>query len=140
MNSALTFYLTTKKMNKDGLYAFYGTLRSGMENNLYYGTDALVSQGVCWLNGFLLYSLGEYPYAVRCDDATKHIKVEVFHIADHALARTIHDMELAVGYYYDEIQANDVLAGIYLFRNPSEGDILIEHGDWVKFKGSDVGF
>jgi hypothetical protein len=49
-------------------------------------------------------------------------------------------MEISVEYYYDEVFYNDNLFGIYLFRHSANGDILIEHGDWEKFKRTGATF
>jgi gamma-glutamylcyclotransferase (GGCT)/AIG2-like uncharacterized protein YtfP len=123
-------------MNKDSQYAFYGTLRSGMENNIYYGAHALESLGIVELKGYLLFSLGEYPYAIKTPDLSKTIKAELFRINDKTIERDIHDMEISVEYYYDEVLYKSSLFGIYLFKHSGNGDILIEYGDWVKFKSS----
>ena len=127
-------------MNKDANYAFYGTLRTGMENNLYYGSHALESRGIIQLKGYLLYSLGEYPYAIKTPDLNRVITVELFHINDFSIEKEIHEMELSVDYYFEEVLFEEDLYGIYLFRTPREGDILLQHGDWVKFMHTGLTF
>ncbi len=127
-------------MNKNARYAFYGTLRSGMENNTYYGHHAFKSLEIVELKGFFLYSLGEYPYAVRTGDLTKTIKAELFYITDRSIEKALHEMELSVDYYFDEVQHNEASYGIYLFDRPKPGDVLLEHGDWVKFMRTGMTF
>lgn len=118
-------------MNKDGLYAFYGTLRIGMENH------ALFQRGMKFLdkvvlNGFRLLSLGEYPYAIKSPN-TEHIVIaELFRLED-STARSIHEMELEAGYYYDELQIDRNKYGIYLFSEANPFDEEITSGDWTSF-------
>lgn len=128
------------KVNKNSNYAFYGTLRSGMENNTYYGAHALESYGTVMLEGYLLYSLGEYPYAVKTSDLSKTITAELFHIKDSSIEATIHEMELSVDYHYDEVLCGDSLFGIYLLNQPRDSDVLLQHGDWVRFKRTGATF
>lgn len=111
-----------------------------MENNIFYGAHALESLGTVQLRGYLLYSLGEYPYAVKTPDLNRIITAELFHINEPSIEREIHEMERSVGYHFEEVQIERNLYGIYLFSTPGKGDILLEHGDWVKFMHTGVTF
>jgi gamma-glutamylcyclotransferase (GGCT)/AIG2-like uncharacterized protein YtfP len=118
-------------MNKDGHYAFYGTLRVGMENHLLFQRGMEFIDRVS-LRGFELISLGDYPYAVKSDMANASIIAELFKV-DPRIAKAIHDMELEAGYYYDEIEIGKNLYGIYLFSAVRPFDEVIPSGDWVHF-------
>jgi gamma-glutamylcyclotransferase (GGCT)/AIG2-like uncharacterized protein YtfP len=120
-------------MNSESLYAFYGSLRRRM---MYYEVykDGLEYQFSSQLEGFKLYALKEYPFAVKTNQPTDSIVVEVFRITDPKTEKSIHELELGVGYYYDEVRINSVKAGIYLFRE-SENYPEVKSGDWVKFFG-----
>lgn len=117
-------------MNKEGLYAFYGTLRCGMENHALFAKGMQFIKTVV-LRGYRLISLGDYPYAVRTGD-TSTIVTELFHLSE-PVAMDINMMELESGYYYDEIEIDQSLYGIYLFEEINPGDELIPSGDWVKY-------
>ncbi|HEY4656541.1 MAG TPA: gamma-glutamylcyclotransferase [Cyclobacteriaceae bacterium] len=117
-------------MNKNGRYAFYGTLRHGIEYHSIYtkGMDFLQS---VLLRGYRLYSLGDYPYAVRSDSGC--IVADLYKVNDPEISLSIHLMELEAGYYYDEIIIDSLSFGIYLFESPSPGDEEIRSGDWVRY-------
>lgn len=118
-------------MNKEGLYAFYGTLRKGMENFHFFQEGMHFIETVT-LEGYKLISLGEYPYAVRTSNADERIIAELFQL-DYLQAKSIHDMELEAGYYYDEIQIHQNFYGIYLFSKINPTDEEIPSGDWAKY-------
>jgi gamma-glutamylcyclotransferase (GGCT)/AIG2-like uncharacterized protein YtfP len=118
-------------MNKDGLYAFYGTLRRDMENHILFQRGMHYLDTVV-LEGYKLISLVEYPYAVRTFNSNETITVELFHL-DPVEAESIHHMELEAGYYYDEIQIGQNLYGIYLFSEINPEDEEIPSGDWAKY-------
>lgn len=118
-------------MNRDGLFAFYGTLRMGMENHSLYAKGMRFQKTVP-LSGFRLYSLGDYPYAVRTSDGGIII-ADLFKITDATVADAIHRMEIEAGYYYDEIAVEKSQYGIYLFPSPDQNDEEITTGDWVKY-------
>ena len=87
------------------------------------------------INGFKLYALEEYPFAVKSGNGTDSIVVEVFKIINPETEKSIHELELGVGYYYDEIVVNSVTAGIYLYQHPGNYQ-EVKGGDWVKFFGN----
>src|SRR5690606_33860206 len=118
-------------MNKDGLFAFYGTLRQGVENHLVYQHGMKLLQTVT-LAGYKLYSLGEYPYAVFSGHSHHTIITEVYHVHDSQVALAIHNMEIEAGYYYQEIEVGLQHVGIYLFDVAGLHDDEIPSGDWVR--------
>ncbi len=121
-------------MNSNSLYAFYGSLRRGM---MYYEVykDGLEYQFSAKVEGFKLYALKDYPFAIKTSQPKDIIVVEVFKIANSDIEKKIHELELGVGYYYDEVKIKSVTVGIYLFRTP-ENYPEVKGGDWVKFFGS----
>jgi gamma-glutamylcyclotransferase (GGCT)/AIG2-like uncharacterized protein YtfP len=121
-------------MNTKSLYAFYGSLRRGM---MYYEVykDGLEYQFSARVEGFKLYALKDYPFAIKTSQPKDIIVVEVFKVINSDTEKKIHELELGVGYYYDEIKIKSVATGIYLFHSP-ENYPEVEGGDWVKFFGS----
>lgn len=120
-------------MNSESLYAFYGSLRRGM---MYYEVykDGLDYKFSAHLKGFKLYALEEYPFAVKTNKPIDSIAIEVFKITNPETEKSIHELELGVGYYYDEVKVNSLTAGIYLFHE--HGNYReVKGGDWVKFFG-----
>ena len=118
-------------MNKRSTYAFYGSLRRGMENHRFFerGLRFLYQEAI---QGYQLYALDDYPYAVRTGDPLDLLIVEVFQITDPAVERGIHDLELEVGYRYEEITIRHQKVGIYLFEKAGT-EPLVKDGDWIKF-------
>ncbi len=121
-------------MNKDHRYAFYGSLRKGMSNHRRYkaGLEYLYTDS---LAGYRLYALPGYPYAVRTGDPRDVITIEVHRVIDPAIEQAIHQLEIGVGYFYDEVKVRGDNVGIYLFEKAGT-EPLVEGGDWVKFFGS----
>src|SRR5690242_12504258 len=116
-------------MNSE-LFAFYGSLRRGMENYDVYKEDLRYLYSARLL-GYKLYSRGQYPFAVKTggDDA---IVVEIFQITNNNTAADIHRMELEEGYYSTEEIINGKKTTIYLF-NSGENYPEVPGGDWVTF-------
>ena len=113
------------------MYAFYGSLRVGMplydqfKNELNYQFSA-------WIQGHRLYSLGEFPCAVKSDVASEKIVVEFFEITDHVTKKEIDSIEIGYGYYRDHIEVDGVQALIYLFKDAANYQQVLS-GDWVRF-------
>jgi gamma-glutamylcyclotransferase (GGCT)/AIG2-like uncharacterized protein YtfP len=133
----LDFFL--KYMNKNSRYAFYGSLRKGMYNYLRFEKHLtfLYSEEI---SGFQLYALEQYPAAIKTNDSIDTIKVEVMRVTNPAVETQIHELELSVGYYYDEVMIRDEMIGIYLFHRKEGGSLkssrpLVADGDWVQFLG-----
>ena len=112
------------------LYAFYGSLRRGMENYAAYKDDLRYLYSAR-LQGYQLFSRGEYPFAVRTG-GTGAIVVEVFRIANSNAAKEIHQMELEEGYYAAEEVINGKRTIIYLLDS-DENYPEVPGGDWVTF-------
>lgn len=125
------FLIRLKLMDSNNLYAFYGSLRRGMEN---YEPlkDHLVYLFSCWLPGYQLYSLGPYPFAYQTASTNDKILVEVFEVTDKEAERTIHAIEMEAGYFLDSIMIDNHTVKIYLFENVSDYPFVFG-GDWVKF-------
>jgi gamma-glutamylcyclotransferase (GGCT)/AIG2-like uncharacterized protein YtfP len=121
-------------MNGLSRYAFYGSLRRGMSNYLQFrhGLSFLSKQV---LPGFQLYAMDLYPYAVRTGRPSDRITVEIFRVTDPQVEQAIHNLEMSVGYYYDEVFVNNTPTGIYLYKTPGP-ETVVNGGDWVKFFGS----
>lgn len=96
------------------------------------GLEYLFSESV---EGFRLYALPGYPYAVKTGSPRDIITVEVHRALNPLTERAIHDLEIGVGYVYDEVTVRGIRVGIYLFESAG-AEPLVEGGDWVKFFGS----
>lgn len=113
------------------LFAFYGSLRRGMENyeplkeylHYHYHT---------WLHGYQLYSLGTYPFAYRTDSPSDKILVEVFEINHQPTIDTIHKIEMDAGYFLDTILIDSQPVNIYLYADKADYPFVFG-GDWVQF-------
>ena len=121
-------------MNDLSTYAFYGSLRRGMDNYERYnaGLEFLFEEEI---SGYHLYQMEYYPYAIKTNRKEDVIRVEVFRISDSQIEQAIHDLEISVGYYYDEVEIRGQSVGMYLFRKAGS-ETLVKGGDWVKFYGS----
>jgi gamma-glutamylcyclotransferase (GGCT)/AIG2-like uncharacterized protein YtfP len=118
-------------MNQSNLYAFYGSLRRGMENyeplkeNLRY-------QFSIWITGYQLYSLGPHPFAYSTGSPTDKILVEVFEVTNLVTEQTIHQIEMEAGYFLDTITIDGQSVKIYLYENKADYPFVFG-GDWVQF-------
>lgn len=119
-------------MNAHSLFAFYGTLRKGMENHYLLGSQTKYLKRVK-LPGYKLFSLIEYPYAVKSRLMSDMIVAELFHVPDTSIQQYIHSMELEAGYYYYEIPLAGKKYGIYLFSEEGKDDEQIVSGDWAEY-------
>lgn len=122
-------------MNNHGRYAFYGTLRPGMDLHSEF-RQGMTYIGQALLKGYRLYSLGDYPYAVP--SSSGHIVTDLYQVGRDC-ARAIHEMEMDAGYYYDEIIIDGLAFGIYLFDQPGPSDPEIRSGDWARYV-AEIGF
>ncbi len=68
-------------MNSEGGYAFYGSLREGLENYALYRDDLGFLETV-ELCGFKMDSLGDYPYVVQTGDFVDSIVVDLLTITN----------------------------------------------------------
>jgi len=102
-------------------------LHQQFKSNLHYQYSA-------WLSGYDLYSLGNYPYAVKSSDPTHKILVEVMDVSDAETERNIYTLEIDAGYYADKIRVGDDFVTIFLFEQPAN-NLRIVSGDWGIFFG-----
>jgi len=86
------------------------------------------------VNGFRLYALEDYPYAVKSTEATDSIVVEIFKIVSESAKQNIHELELSAGYIFETIEVENRSVGIYLFERAGN-NMRVNDGDWVKFFG-----
>ncbi len=121
-------------MNSRSCYAFYGSLRRGMSNYEQFesGLEFLYMESI---PGYRLFAMENYPYAVRTGHPADLLMVEVFRVTRREVEQAIHELELQVGYYYEEVIIHGEPVGIYLFKNMGS-EPLVKSGDWVKFFGS----
>lgn len=87
------------------------------------------------LPGYRLHALEWYPYAAKSKHPDDSIVVEVFRATDPEVEKAIHELELDVGYVYDEVIVRGTSTGIYLFEKAGP-EPFVKGGDWVKFFGS----
>lgn len=120
-------------MNDRSTYAFYGSLRRGMSNYRYF-EKGLEFQYTEVITGYRLHALEEYPYAVKTGESSDLLTVEVFRVVDPDVERAIHELEIGVGYVYDELVLRNERVGIYLYEKGG-GEPLVKGGDWIKFFG-----
>ncbi|MBL0739609.1 gamma-glutamylcyclotransferase [Chryseolinea lacunae] len=119
-------------MTETDLFAFYGSLRRGMENyNVYAEHLQYIRTAV--VKGYALYSLIDYPYAVKTDNPNDLLVVELFAIADLQTKQIIHEMELDAGYIFSTLTLTEGKIGIYTFATAGEGDAHVPGGDWVVY-------
>jgi gamma-glutamylcyclotransferase (GGCT)/AIG2-like uncharacterized protein YtfP len=118
-------------MENTTVFAFYGSLRRGMENHLLH-RDHLKYLFSARLPGYRLYSRGEFPIAVKSNNLNDSIVVELFMIADRSTREMIHKLEMDEGYYLEPITVDGIDGGIYLVKDP-ENYPVVRSGDWVTF-------
>src|SRR6187549_2926460 len=122
-----------KAMNEDRLYAFYGSLRLGMENYNRF-KDGLEFLRKEELRGFKLFSLTDYPYAIATENPADCMVVELFKITNSKTEELIHEVEMNAGYIFANIEIAKQKFGIYLFTEAKANDVCVESGDWVIYK------
>src|SRR5690349_8398064 len=101
-------------MNKNRLFAFYGSLRQGMGNYIHFKDD-LEFIGKQELRGFKLFSLTDYPYAIATKNQNDCIVVELFKIINLKTEELIHQEEIDAGYIFAKVEIAKQKFGIYLF-------------------------
>ena len=113
-----------------GYYAFYGTLRQGMENHQAFA-NALSYLKTVTVKGYRMYSLGEYPYAIYTNLASDQIVVDLFHVTGFEAEEMIYKMEIDADYILSSVVIDGNKFGIYLFVGNRDGDEHLPGGDWV---------
>jgi gamma-glutamylcyclotransferase (GGCT)/AIG2-like uncharacterized protein YtfP len=123
-------------MNTRKKYAFYGSLRKGMYN--YHAlAQGLTYEKTVEVSGYKLFSLGAYPFAIKTNDESDKLVIDLFTITNDRTENSIHRMELGAGYIYDEVDVDGVSYGIYLFPNrlrDYESYTQVKGGDWCEYK------
>lgn len=114
-----------------GFYAFYGTLRRGMENHLLFA-ETLVFLKTVALTGYRMHSLVGYPYIVRTNSPGDRILVDLFRVSSFETEQMIYDMEIDAGYILSTIDIDGNKFGIYIFSSECPGDEYLPGGDWVR--------
>lgn len=120
------------KMTNSSLYAFYGSLRRGMRlyNQFHF---ALQYHHSAWLKGYELYSLGNYPYAVKSTIPDRKILVEIFSITEPEIEKEIFELEAGAGYHLAQQAFDDRIINIFLYDDMSANNMRVDSGDWVTF-------
>ncbi|MBI3218634.1 MAG: gamma-glutamylcyclotransferase [Bacteroidetes bacterium] len=118
-------------MLEPNLYAFYGSLRRGLANYQKFKPHLRYRYSQ-WVNGFQLYSFGEFPFAYKTNLETDRILVEVFEITSTETQQQIDALEFGYGYHVEQIILEGQPVNIYLFRDKANYP-LVSGGDWVKF-------
>ncbi|MEJ1237780.1 gamma-glutamylcyclotransferase [Chryseolinea sp. T2] len=118
-----------------GNYAFYGTLRMGMENHQVFA-KTLVYLKTTTLQGYRMYSLAEYPYVIRTGVESDSIVVDLFQITSGNTEEMIYEMEIDAGYVLSTVTIEGIKFGIYLFETTMTDDEVVEGGDWVSYTKS----
>jgi gamma-glutamylcyclotransferase (GGCT)/AIG2-like uncharacterized protein YtfP len=113
------------------LYAFYGSLRRGLQNHERFKAH-LNYRFSSWVKGYQLYSLGDFPFAVKSANANDKILVEVFEVIDPQAQNQLDDLELGYGYHIETILIDGHPVKIYLFKENANYP-LVSGGDWAKF-------
>lgn len=120
-------------MAETDLFAFYGSLRRGMENYAAYAQHLQYIRTAV-VKGYALYALTDYPYAVKTDDANDTLVVELFSIANLQTKQTLYEMELDAGYIFSTLHFTEGKTGIYTFAVPGKDDARVPGGDWVAYR------
>lgn len=116
--------------NSSVYFAFYGSLRRGMQNYLAFANE-LEYLHSAWLRGYKMFALDEYPCVVKAEPDSK-ILVEIMRAKSSRCARQIHQLEVDAGYAFETISVARQEVVIYYFALPPN-DRLVASGDWVTF-------
>lgn len=114
------------------LYAFYGSLRRGMRlyNQFHYFMHYHYS---AWLTGYELYSLGNYPYAVKSSNPDRKLLVEIVSFSEPAIEKEILELENGAGYHLVQQPFGADLINIFLYDTEPANNMRVVSGDWVTF-------
>jgi len=116
-------------------YAFYGTLRRGMENHQAFATSLHYLDSSI-LKGYRMYSLVDYPYVVFTGNAYDSISIELFQITSAHTEQMIYQMEMEAGYILSTVVVNGNKFGLYIFPGVDPAHASVPQGDWVKYTHS----
>lgn len=115
-----------------GNYAFYGTLRKGMENHEPFA-GALSYLRTVVLSGYRMYALPEYPYVTYSGRDEDTIVAELFTISHSQTEQIIYEMEIEVGYILSTVEIEGDKFGLYIFPANDPSDERIPDGDWIAY-------
>lgn len=115
-----------------GNYAFYGTLRKGMENHGPFAGQLVYLRTVV-LSGYRMYALREYPYVTHSGRKEDTIIAELFTITHPETEQMIYEMEIEVGYILSAVEIDGHKFGLYIFPANDPSDDRIPDGDWVAY-------
>src|SRR5215218_6652999 len=96
-----------------GYYAFYGTLRQGMDNHVAFAETLSYLRTVA-LSGYRMYSMVEYPYIIHTLDPQDIIVADLFYIDTAKTEEMIYEMEIDAGYIRSGLIIDDYKFGIYV--------------------------
>ncbi len=113
------------------LFAFYGSLRFGLSNHTAFASF-LKYRFSAWIEGYEMYSLGDFPFAIRTDESPDKMLVEIFEIEDAEVRMQIDLLELGYGYHKETIVIEGQSVTIYLFKEKANYP-KVNGGDWLKF-------
>lgn len=118
--------------DKKHLVAVYGSLRRGMGNHRL--LERAQYEGTCFVSGFEMYSLGGFPFIRPDNDKDKKVFAELYKVSDNEFARL--DMLEGYPHFYNrkQIQTPDGAAWIYFIDQVGDPSMIVEDGDWVRFK------
>lgn len=118
-------------MENTSVFAFYGSLRRGMENHSLH-QEHLKYLFSARIRGYRLYSREKFPVAVKSASQEDSIVVELFRIVDRPTREMIHKLEMDEGYYFEKMTVDGIETGIYLVDD-IKNYRHVESGDWVTF-------
>jgi gamma-glutamylcyclotransferase (GGCT)/AIG2-like uncharacterized protein YtfP len=101
-----------------------------MENHLAFAKTLIYMQTVR-VQGYRMYSLREYPYAIHTSHANDQIVVDLFRITSIEAEEMIYKMEIDADYILSSLVIEGNKFGIYLFAGNRDGDEYLPGGDWV---------
>lgn len=117
------------------LFAVYGSLRIGEFNYSFvkkaYGEDGLIPICKAKIKGYRLYSLGDFPGAVKQEQADG-IVVDVM-AASSEVAAFIDNMEKTAGYKPKIARWGKHSLVFYALDKPEDYWPLVPDGDWSKY-------
>lgn len=121
-------------MKGNTLVAVYGSLRSGMHNNLLLSSSKLMGEDK--VKGFTMLDWGSFPALIESDN-TDDITIEVYSVDDPSFAR----LDRLEGYpsFYNRkiINTSHGEAWVYFIKEGNKGNYnIVESGDWVKYYSS----
>lgn len=112
--------------------AVYGSLREGLQNHIYYMSDAQLI-GTETIQGFDMYSLGMYPCITKGEGT---VLFEIYDVEDD-VAKAIEFMETSAGYRKASLSTKYGEAEVYVYPPDSIERYNISYkvtgGDWKDY-------